>query len=106
MVNWMMVVPSLRGTPCRILWPDWDKPVAFIPQDGEDTADFEGNSRCNRDEAGIVLQVARGLLETGDLSAKDIGIITPYNGQVRLLRSLFEKRKKVILWKKVFLISK
>ena len=59
---------SERPPPAGFIWPDWDKPVAFIPQDGEDTADFEGTSRCNRDEAGIVLQVARGLLETGDLS--------------------------------------
>ena len=85
---------SERPPPAGFLWPDWDKPVAFIPQNGEDSADFEGNSRCNRDEAGVVLQVARGLLETGDLSAKDIGVITPYNGQVRLLRSLFEESEE------------
>ena len=85
---------------------DWDKPVAFIPQSGEDSADFEGNSRCNRDEAGIVLQVARGLLETGDLSAKDIGVITPYNGQVRLLRGLFEESEESNSLEESFLILK
>ena len=84
-----------RVAPAGFIWPDWDKPVAFIPQTGEDSADFEGNSRCNRDEAGVVLQVAQELLGPGDLQAGDIGIITPYNGQVRLLKNLFEEASTI-----------
>ena len=39
----------------------------------------------------MVLSIVNNLLAAGDLSAQDIGVITPYNGQVRLLIDLFEQ---------------
>ncbi len=82
---------SERVPPAGILWPDWDNPLAFIPVDGLEQQDEEGSSRSNYAEAAKVLSIVKGLLEVGDITTKDIGIITPYNGQVRVLSDLFEQ---------------
>ena len=82
---------SERLAPGGLLWPDWDNPLAFIPVDGAELQDEDGSSRSNYAEAAKVLNVVKGLLEIGDLSTKDIGVITPYNGQVRILSDLFQQ---------------
>ena len=79
-----------RPPPAGFLWPDWDRPMAFVPVDGVEEADEEGKSRSNRDEAAKVLSVVNDLLAIGDLQPNDIGVISPYNGQVRELTRLFE----------------
>ena len=79
-----------RPAPAGFLWPDWDRPMAFIPVDGTEVQDEEGKSRSNQDEAAKVIGIVDELLAMGDLQASDIGIVTPYNGQVRLLSDLFE----------------
>ena len=78
-----------RPAPAGFLWPDWDKPMAFVPIEGAEEEDEEGKSRSNRDEAAKVLNVVIDLLAMGDLTPHDIGVVTPYNGQVRLLSDLF-----------------
>ena len=70
------------------LWPDWDKPVAFIPVHGSEIEEEAGSSRSNMDEAAVVLQVVKDLLLPGDLDVQDIGVISPYAGQVRLIREM------------------
>ena len=80
-----------RQPPAGLLWPDWDNPLAFIPVDGSEQQDEDGGSRSNIAEAAKVLSVVDGLLEIGDLDTNDIGVITPYNGQVRVLADLFEQ---------------
>ena len=80
-----------RPAPAGLLWPDWDHPVAFIPVEGSEELDEEGSSRSNFSEAAKVLSVIDGLLQIGDIQTTDIGIITPYNGQVRVLSDLFEQ---------------
>jgi regulator of nonsense transcripts 1 len=42
------------------------------------------------DEAAIVVQVVNDLLAPGDLTPEDIGVISPYAGQVRLIRSMVD----------------
>jgi regulator of nonsense transcripts 1 len=42
------------------------------------------------DEAAIVVQVVNDLLAPGDLTPEDIGVISPYAGQVRLIRSMID----------------
>ena len=78
-----------RPAPAGFLWPNWDKPMAFVPVDGVEEEDEEGKSRSNRDEAAKVLTIVTELLAMGDLTPHDIGVVTPYNGQVRLLNDLF-----------------
>ena len=80
-----------RPTPAGLLWPDWDNPLAFIPVDGNELQDEEGSSRSNYAEAAKVLSVVKNLLEAGDLLTSDVGVITPYNGQVRVLSDLFQQ---------------
>ena len=79
-----------RPPPAGFLWPDWDHPMAFVPIEGVEEADEEGKSRSNRDEAAKVLGVVNDLLAAGDVQPSDIGVISPYNGQVRELSRLFD----------------
>ena len=80
-----------RPTPAGLIWPDWDNPMAFIPVEGGELQDEDGSSRSNYAEAAKVLTVVKELLAPGDLTTKDIGVITPYNGQVRVLSDLFQE---------------
>ena len=50
-------------------------------------------SKCNKGEADLVLILYNELLEYS-LTAQDIGIITPYNAQVDIIKKLFEKNNK------------
>jgi len=70
------------------LWPDWDKPVSFVPVHGSEIEEEAGSSRSNMDEAAIVIKIVNDLLAPGDIGAEDIGVISPYAGQVRLIRSM------------------
>ena len=81
--------PAERPPAAGFLWPDWDKPVAFVPIEGFEVEDEEGKSKSNMDEAAKVVSIVDDLLAAGDITTKDIGVISPYNGQVRLLTDLF-----------------
>tara|TARA_B100000282_G_C31694397_1_gene473091 strand:+ start:37 stop:1239 length:1203 start_codon:yes stop_codon:yes gene_type:complete len=74
------------------LWPDWDKPVAFVPVHGAEIEEEAGSSRSNMDEAAVVIQVVNDLLLPGDIKPEDIGVISPYAGQVRLIRSMVDEQ--------------
>ena len=83
--------PEQRPPPAGFLWPDWDRPMAFVPVSGVEETDEEGKSRSNRDEAALVLTIVNDLLMAGDVEPEDIGVVTPYNGQVRALTNLFDQ---------------
>ena len=80
-----------RPPPAGFLWPDWDRPVAFVPVDGEEELDAEGASKANRDQAAATFSIVRDLLAAGDLEGHDVGVVTPYTAQVRLLTDLFDE---------------
>lgn len=82
--------PTERPPVAGFLWPDWDKPVAFVPVHGAEIEEEAGSSRSNMDEAAIVVKVVNDLLAPGDLTPEDIGVISPYAGQVRLIRSMVD----------------
>ena len=79
-----------RPAPIGLIWPDFDNPVAFLPVEGGEIVSPDGHSKANPTEAGWVLKIVDSILEGGDVSPNDIGIITPYNGQVRAIRDLME----------------
>ena len=63
----------------------------LLPHDRLELVDDEGGSKSNLDEAAKVLSIVNTLLSAGDLTPSDIGVITPYSGQVRLLVDLFDQ---------------
>ena len=79
-----------RLAPAGFIWPNWDLPIAFIPIESIEGTDVENASRYNSDEAIKVVEIVQKLLESMELSPRDIGVITPYNGQVRLLTDHFD----------------
>jgi len=79
-----------RLAPAGFIWPNWDLPLAFIPIESIEGTDVENASRYNSDEAIKVVEIVQKLLESMELSPSDIGVITPYNGQVRLLTDHFD----------------
>lgn len=79
-----------RIAPSGFIWPNWDMPVAFIPIDGLEGTDTENASRYNTDEAIKVTEIVQKLIQSKEILPNQIGVITPYNGQVRLLSDYFE----------------
>ncbi|KAJ1452701.1 P-loop containing nucleoside triphosphate hydrolase protein [Pelagophyceae sp. CCMP2097] len=73
----------LRG----FAWPRQDMPVAFVPLPLDAAEERDGDSITNAAEVEAVLRIARDLVAAGDVSAEDVGVITPYAAQARRLRS-------------------
>ena len=70
--------------------PETSVPVVFIDTAGcsmEETVGEDDISKSNTGEADIVAQYIADLVAAG-VSPEDIGVITPYNLQVELLRSV------------------
>merc|ERR1711933_122755 len=72
-----------RPQPQGIPWRDSSCPVAFFECNVEEHKN--GESQANQAEANIVLDLVRACLAHGELGLGDIGIVTPYKGQVRTL---------------------
>eukprot|EP00854_Cymbomonas_tetramitiformis_P012949 gene12948-15306_t len=74
-----------------IQWPDEKRPIMFVDiQEGAEKAGGENTSYSNEHEASVVTEIVMSLLEDGKLRKGDIGIITPYRGQVTMLNSKLE----------------
>eukprot|EP00928_Gymnodinium_smaydae_P029951 TRINITY_DN22406_c0_g1_i1.p1 TRINITY_DN22406_c0_g1~~TRINITY_DN22406_c0_g1_i1.p1 ORF type:complete len:989 (+),score=240.23 TRINITY_DN22406_c0_g1_i1:30-2969(+) len=78
------VEASDRPAPEGFPWPASSAPVAFVQVQGSGERSH-GTSYENASEAKLVLQVVKALL-AGGLQPDDIGVITPYAAQVRLLK--------------------
>ena len=81
-----------RPNPAGLLWNDWEVPMAFLPVNGDELLSPDGASKENPAEAGWVAKILENLLHAGDLEETDIGIITPYAGQVRAIRDALPER--------------
>ena len=86
------VEASQRPAPRGMLWPDWDTPLAFLPVQEGEVRSPDGNSKENPAEASWVSRILEQLLDGGELEMSDIGIITPYAGQVRAIRDSIQER--------------
>lgn len=73
-----------RLPPAGINWPEPQTPICFLPVEGRETS--EGTSFSNHAEIGAIETMLESILGAGDIKPEDIGIITPYAAQVRMLR--------------------
>jgi regulator of nonsense transcripts 1 len=80
-----------RIAPAGFIWPNFDAPVAFVPVEGVEDSSGDGTSKQNLEEAALAVRIVDMLLSGGDIKASEIGVVTPYSGQVRLLNDLFEQ---------------
>jgi ATP-dependent RNA/DNA helicase IGHMBP2 len=68
-------------------------PIDFIDTAGasyDESAELEGDSRYNLQEADLVLKKVQALLASG-LALAEIAVISPYSAQVRLLRERIQQ---------------
>ena len=65
-------------------------PVEFVPVTGKEQDSMDGTSKTNRQEADAIMECLDGLLQAGEIGANDVGVVTPYKGQVELLRKRVE----------------
>ncbi len=86
------IAAAERPNPAGLLWNDWEVPIAFLPLNGDEILSSDGASKENPSEAGWAARILESLLEAGDLNQSDIGIITPYAGQVRAIRDALTER--------------
>lgn len=79
---------ELRPMPKGIPWPNPECPVAFYKISAPE--ELDGESKASPVEAEKVLAVINSLLIRGggEFCLEDIGVVTPYKGQVRVLRRL------------------
>jgi len=77
---------SGRPQPKGIDWPNPDCPAAFFPCTAEEHLD--GESKANKVEAQQLCDIVKKALAYGELGMGDIGVVTPYKGQVRTLRRI------------------
>ena len=84
---------SLRPPPSGFDWPCPSEGVAFIDTGRAPNCSEEKNrlSWCNPGEAVLITQILASVLEAGELKPSQIGVVTPYMGQVRTLRRLIRK---------------
>ena len=82
------VSPDQRPAPMGMLWPDWESPIALVPVDGDELLSPDGASKENPAEASWAVKILIGLVEGGEVDLSDIGIVTPYAGQVRAIRDM------------------
>ena len=74
-------------------------PLIFHAVAGDDEREGTSPSWFNRDECGVVLNYIKRILTPNEelggkpkISAKDIGVITPYNKQAQKIRTLLKSR--------------
>lgn len=54
----------------------------------EERVEEDGDSKENPEEAAVVIEFVKRLMSRHGVAVEDIGVITPYNGQLSLLREL------------------
>ncbi|PRP84909.1 hypothetical protein PROFUN_07563 [Planoprotostelium fungivorum] len=73
-------------------WPS-KEPLAFVPITDRDAKSnrMYSKSKVNYGEARVVVRVASNLVSHGNITAKEIGILSPYSGQVEAIRDNLRK---------------
>jgi superfamily I DNA and/or RNA helicase len=79
--------PQLRG----FRWPRPDVSVALVPSRSPEDGGAASSSKRNQGEAQQLVSVLRAVLAEGELSGKEVGVVTPYKAQVAALRQLIHQ---------------
>jgi len=87
---------SERPAPTGLLWPDWESPMCFIPIEGDELLSPDGASKENPVEASWVVKILSDFIDGGELGVSDIGIVTPYAGQVRAIRDMLPENMQSV----------
>lgn len=93
------ITGQMRPQPPGIPWPSKNCPTAFFNSSAEEHLD--GESKANETEAKMVLKLVQAFLKAGSVTKSEVGVVTPYKGQVRVLRKLIwpvledEERKQL-----------
>lgn len=82
-----------RPPPGGINWPDSRVPLVFLPVPGQEIQ--QGTSYCNEAEVATIEDILAALMDVKELKAHQIGIITPYQGQVQQLRRVLQVSPKL-----------
>eukprot|EP00931_Biecheleriopsis_adriatica_P009036 TRINITY_DN11014_c0_g1_i1.p1 TRINITY_DN11014_c0_g1~~TRINITY_DN11014_c0_g1_i1.p1 ORF type:complete len:1316 (-),score=349.92 TRINITY_DN11014_c0_g1_i1:5-3898(-) len=77
---------SQRPRPEGVPWIGLEAPALFMESGVEEH--LEGESKANRAEALVVQDLVQRVIDKGDCKITQIGIVTPYKGQVRVLRKM------------------
>lgn len=89
------VDPEKRPAPKGFIWPSDKAPVCFLEVPERESR--SGDSKENHAEAKKVQETVSALLSAGELTCHDIGVVTPYMGQVRALRKSLREQLQPML---------
>jgi len=92
------VTSSDKLIPKGFNWPQDDIPVAFVSVENsmEEKSSIPGTkTKHNMEEAKIIYSIINQIVEKGDISVADIGVISPYSGQVKLLTDIFNQNNGI-----------
>lgn len=88
------VQESERQPPKGFPWPRGKNksllPVAFVPSHHAESPNE--SSKSNRDEAVVVVNIVQKLIAAG-VNERDIGVISPYSGQNKILKMMLGKAR-------------
>ncbi|KAL3792425.1 hypothetical protein HJC23_001543 [Cyclotella cryptica] len=76
-----------KSPPNGFPWPCPDEPLAFLEVGNDSEITHSFGSRSNPTEVKVILDIVEKVITAGEIDAKNIAIITPYNKQVQLFRT-------------------
>jgi len=82
---------SHRKPPDGFPWPQRQMPVAFINLERSEEK-RDGSSYINQQEADKALWALQEVCRSEELGPDDVGIVTPYKGQVNLIKRIIRER--------------
>ncbi|PRP80757.1 hypothetical protein PROFUN_11497 [Planoprotostelium fungivorum] len=82
-----------KTLPRGFTWPNTNVPIAFVQNYTMEEKSNASKSKSNRKEAMMVIKIVNQLLDCGEYGARQIGVLTPYSGQVKLINDMMEKKQ-------------
>jgi len=77
-----------RKPPRGLPWPREGAPIAFVDVNHDEQS--EGDSKLNPGEAEVVNRIVQDVFFQRELEVTEVGIVTPYVAQVRLLKRMLK----------------